>query len=251
MDQPDKENTTRNARARVRRPKGIKFSDAIAEEIFNRMAGGESLRSICRSPGMPVIQTVLRWVNERPDFAESYARATDMRALVLCDEMLEIADTPEIGEEITETAEGTIVKRGDMIAHRRLKVDARKWILAKLSPKKFGERLSQEISGPDGGPVEIAKPSSTGDKIAAFQSDFYQGFFGYRDEAGNSAQFGEEEAEKMSGILELFATGQLDQDGCEAGAYLARIKLTRKKIIHETDPTPATTDDAPGELEKS
>ena len=37
-----------------------RFSDEISEEICRRLAGGESLRSICRSEAMPHLATVLR-----------------------------------------------------------------------------------------------------------------------------------------------------------------------------------------------
>lgn len=30
-------------------------------------------------------------------------------------------------------------------------MDSRKWLLSKLMPSRFGEKITQEISGPDGG----------------------------------------------------------------------------------------------------
>lgn len=43
----------------------------------------------------------------------------------------------------------------DVIARSRLRVDARKWYASKLAPKKYGDKITQEISGPDGGAVQI------------------------------------------------------------------------------------------------
>jgi len=36
----------------------------------------------------------------------------------------------------------------------RLRVDSRKWLASKLAPKKYGEKVSAELSGPDGGPIQ-------------------------------------------------------------------------------------------------
>jgi hypothetical protein len=33
-------------------------------------------------------------------------------------------------------------------------IDTRKWILAKMAPKKYGDKVIQELSGPDGGPIQ-------------------------------------------------------------------------------------------------
>jgi hypothetical protein len=44
-----------------------------------------------------------------------------------------------------------------MIEHRRLQVDARKWIAAKLKPKKYGDKQQTEVTGADGGPLQITE----------------------------------------------------------------------------------------------
>lgn len=55
----------------------------------------------------------------------------------MADEILDISDTPENGVIITDKATGRETKTGDMIEHRRLKVDTRKWYLSKLAPKRY------------------------------------------------------------------------------------------------------------------
>ena len=42
----------------------------------------------------------------------------------------------------------------------RLRVDTRKWILSKLVPKKYGTKVTAEITGADGGPVQTEEMSS-------------------------------------------------------------------------------------------
>lgn len=40
------------------------------------------------------------------------------------------------------------------MARSRLRIDARKWLASKLAPKKSGDKLAAEVSGPDGGPIQ-------------------------------------------------------------------------------------------------
>lgn len=70
-----------------------------------------------------------------------------------------IADTPLEGEKTEEgsTEKGSFSKtiRGDMIEHRRLQVDTRKWALARMFPKKYGDRINQQLTGADGETLKI------------------------------------------------------------------------------------------------
>jgi hypothetical protein len=44
----------------------------------------------------------------------------------------------------------------DVIARNRLRVDTRKWMLAKMLPKVYGEKITQEVTGKDGGAIQVA-----------------------------------------------------------------------------------------------
>jgi hypothetical protein len=130
------------------------FSEVLADEICERLVNGESLRSICLDEKMPSVGTALRWVGEKEAFREHYSRARDLQADVLFDETLKIADTPMPGIKTVTKASGVETTEGDMIDHRRLQIDTRKWIAGKLRPKKYGDKSNVEVSGPDGGPIE-------------------------------------------------------------------------------------------------
>lgn len=124
--------------------------DAVkAELILKRLADGESLNAICKDADMPAESTVRLWAMDDVDgFAAKYARARDLGYDRLGEEILQIADTPKLGEIRTTKADGgEEVKYADMIDHRRLQVDARKWMLAKMLPKKFGDKLDHNVSG--------------------------------------------------------------------------------------------------------
>jgi hypothetical protein len=115
------------------------------------MGEGESLRSICRDDAMPALSTVFRWLAADKDFQEQYARAMDARATLLAEEILEIADDGR--NDTYKDEDGNEATNHDVIARSRLRVDSRKWLAARMSPRKYGDKVSQEISGPEGGPV--------------------------------------------------------------------------------------------------
>ena len=70
-----------------------------------------------------------------------YNYAREIRADVLFEEIIEIADQTESGETIEESEKGIKKITGDMIRHRQLKVDARKWVVSKMLPKKYGDKI--------------------------------------------------------------------------------------------------------------
>lgn len=117
------------------------------EEVFTcileRIMAGESLKQICESEGTPARSTVHKWLADDAALADRYARACEVRADHIFDEILHIADTPVSGVKIKTDGEGkTETTEGDMIEHRRLQVDARKWALARMQPKKYGDKLA-------------------------------------------------------------------------------------------------------------
>lgn len=90
------------------------------------------------------IMTFYRWLVKNDSFKKSYNYAREIRADVLFEEIIEIADTPEEGSKVKYTPKGTITETGDMTDHRRLKIDARKWVVSKMNGKKYGNNTSDE-----------------------------------------------------------------------------------------------------------
>jgi hypothetical protein len=132
------------------------FTPEIASEICERLIEGESLRAICINDDMPSAATVCRWLGKHPDFREQYAHARVAQADTLADEMLDIADDGTNDWMEKKNSEGDVVGveyNGDAVQRSRLRVDARKWLASKLAPKKYGERVTQEHTGAEGGPV--------------------------------------------------------------------------------------------------
>lgn len=115
--------------------------------VIKRIEDGEPLRKILSDRGQPSTSTFYRWLDSDKDMQQRYARACEMRADKIFEEILEIADNPVEGVVIETNDNGrTKEKKGDMIAHRRLQVDARKWMIAKMQPEKYGDRIKQDIN---------------------------------------------------------------------------------------------------------
>lgn len=126
------------------------FSHDLFDSICERIADGESVRAICRDEDMPALSTVFKWLSDKPGLAEQYTRACEVRQAHLFDQIIEIADTPVLGEKRKTTENGVEVVEGDMIEHRRLQIDARKWALGKMNPKKYGDKVGIDHSNTDG-----------------------------------------------------------------------------------------------------
>jgi len=127
------------ATKQIGRPSG--YLVEVADDICSLLAKGESLNSICKKEGFPSRNTVYRWLRENAEFRDNYARASDDRAESIFEEILDIADGAE-----EETAS---------IAKARLQIDARKWILSRMNPKKFSDKQSIEHTGPNGGDINV------------------------------------------------------------------------------------------------
>lgn len=125
------------------------YTDAAAESICAQLADGLSLRKICSADGMPKESTVRNWVaDDVSGFAARYARAREIGYERLAEELLEIADTPLIGIKTKTNEKGEVeTQEADMIEHRRLQVDTRKWMLAKMLPKRYGDKFA--VGGAD------------------------------------------------------------------------------------------------------
>lgn len=131
-------------------PRQLEFSQEIADAICERIAGGESLRSICADPDMPVTSTVCKWLGRQKAFAEQYARARELQADALFDEILEIADDGNNDWMERKGEDGQSLgwrENGEALRRSVLRVDARKWMASKLQPKKYGDKVQLDHAG--------------------------------------------------------------------------------------------------------
>lgn len=117
----------------------MEFNQEVADYICTQIADGRSLRAILREDKeerLPAAVTLYKWMEAVPEFAKQYARAKEDSADAMSDDIMAIADE--------ETKDAVEVNRN------RLRVEARKWLAAKMKPKKYGEKIEQTHQGPDG-----------------------------------------------------------------------------------------------------
>lgn len=115
------------------------YSLKIALEICDRIADGESLVKICSDPKMPKKTAVYEWLLRHKEFAEIYARAREDQADTLADEIHAISD--ELPQQIVDD-KGKTRYDSAYVQWQKNRVDARKWVAAKLKPKKYSDRIA-------------------------------------------------------------------------------------------------------------
>ncbi len=93
----------------------------------------------------------MRWLfdGEHEEFWQQYVHAREAQAEVRADEIIEIAD--DGSSDFTKDDDGKPIINHEHISRSRLRIDTRKWIAAKLLPKRYGEKLQH--TGESGGPV--------------------------------------------------------------------------------------------------
>lgn len=132
------------------------YTEEIGLKICERMACGESLRTISLDDGMPSLSAVFRWLSDgkHEAFREQYELARAAQADAYFADAVHIADTPVIGRKVKIDKDGNEeVTEEDMTAHRRLQIDTRKWAAGKLRPKVYGDRVA--IAGDEESPLSI------------------------------------------------------------------------------------------------
>ena len=140
----------------------------LANQVIDMMTEGHSTRTACKMVGLPM-GTFLRWCDNDAALADQYTRA---RAILL-EHMAE--DTLEIADEAVGTTDNGGTDSG-AVAKQRLQVDTRKWLLSKLAPKKYGDKITQEVTGANGGPILTKDVSDLSDEaLAAIIANDQQG----------------------------------------------------------------------------
>jgi hypothetical protein len=124
-------------------PASKKSPEKIAA-ILADMQEGVSLRKACEkqelAPG-----TFMGWVSEDNELSEHYARARE----AMLDRQAE--ELEEIGERAAKAQNAVEV------AGLRLLADNRKWLLSKLAPKRYGDKLDLNHSGEQTLTVQVVR----------------------------------------------------------------------------------------------
>jgi len=115
-----------------------KYTPEVADIILKGVSEGLSLRKVCEPDDMPSEASVRQWViDDKEGFSAHYTRARDIGLDCRADALVEAA------KEAKDASLG------------RLSFDADRWYLSKLAPKRYGDKITQEHTGADGGPMKV------------------------------------------------------------------------------------------------
>ena len=114
--------------------------EEILNNIFNMIESGKSLRFALSQ--IPLSSsTFFIWIEEDPKKSKQYAYVTDIRTELKFESIEQ-----DYSEEPQRDAETGRIDSA-WVQLQRLKIDAKKWELSKLNPKKYGDKIQQELSG--------------------------------------------------------------------------------------------------------
>jgi hypothetical protein len=115
------------------------YTEPLAERICEELMAGNSLRKICEADDMPDRVTVIRWMGKDEAFATKCARARDEQADLMDDRILDVVNKCEDGKLDPHVA--------------KVVMSGLQWRAMKLKPKKYGDKVSAELTGPNGDPL--------------------------------------------------------------------------------------------------
>jgi hypothetical protein len=85
----------------------------------------------------------MRWLASHQEFRDQYAGAREAQADYYAEEIIEISDDATNDWMERQRTDGSTeeVENKEVLARSRLRVDTRKWLMARMAPKKYGEKL--------------------------------------------------------------------------------------------------------------
>lgn len=143
----EKENKPSASKKKQGRPTDYTLDKA--DQICDWYSNGKTLTKCCQDFGIGRT-TLYRWMVAHKEFSERLARARELFADAIADEVLDIADTVEEGEVVEEGYDGNgefkKVKTEDAIQRSKLRVETRLKLLAKWSPEKYGDKKQVDVT---------------------------------------------------------------------------------------------------------
>jgi len=110
----------------------LSFDMEIAQRVCDAIEdSSKGLQRICKAEeNFPSSRQFHRWLVESEELRQRYARAKNMQADLLVEQVIEIADDEKRDPNC-----------------RRISIDARKWTAGKLTPEKYGDKIELDHKG--------------------------------------------------------------------------------------------------------
>lgn len=123
---------------------------AVMTHICERLASSSNgiakiLAAGYRGHTLPEYATITAWLLADAEISAMYTRAKEDQADWMADEMLEIADDSVNDTYIDD--DGNVRLNQEVVARSKLRLETRKWLAAKLKPRKYGDKVQQEVTG--------------------------------------------------------------------------------------------------------
>lgn len=135
-------------------PKEIKFSNQLFDDICEVITTSSiGLAKICKEYGVSY-GSFYSWMRQNDELVNRYTRAREMQADYLAEQILEIADDSSQDELNTDFG---VIENKEFVNRSKLRVEARKWIAAKLKPKKYGDKIDHTTDGEKIASVDITE----------------------------------------------------------------------------------------------
>ena len=133
----------------------------IFEKVLENIAAGRSLRNILACDLREFeYGDFMRWIKKDPDRHLRYKDAKELRTETWAGEIIDIAD-----------AENNPLED---VNRSKLRIDSRKYLMAADNQRVYGDRITQQIEGSDGGPLKIAVAVFTPDQLQEYAARKYE-----------------------------------------------------------------------------
>ena len=126
----------------------------VWEYILDQIANGRTLTSIVAEPDMPSYAWCTLQLRNDPQLKERYTEAVDSRVEFMASEFIDLADS-QMPEGLDGTAQSAWVQQ------LKLKLWARTWVMSKLKPRTYGERLDVSVTNTHISITEALKQAET------------------------------------------------------------------------------------------
>jgi len=121
----------------------------IINKVLFEIENGLSLRKAILKLNIVSRDTFNEWLKVDKELSDQYARSAEERAEYIFEEILDIADDSSNDIDSFDIGDGINVEKvnHENIQRSRLRVDARKWVLGKMQPKKYGDKVDFTTGG--------------------------------------------------------------------------------------------------------
>jgi hypothetical protein len=146
----DAERKRQEERERYNIRNAMPYSEALAQEICERISCGELLLIICDDEHLPTMRRCKQWMNEHEDFHALYKDSLNDGLDIFEEQVIQIADDASRDFKVVARSGRTVrVLDGEAIARAKLRVEVRFRHLKAGRPNKWGDSTTLNVKSED------------------------------------------------------------------------------------------------------